>query len=140
MNPDFLKAVMFGQGRGKRKEERVLQRRMLEMDIAVRLDLVGDRENLVVVVQGTGDDGADRLQFERRGGRGRGARPGLCAVSATTPRPPRPPPCTGTSNLYGTTAHGCPVFELVPTSEPTYMSRSFVNSAHFVIRMYLPRC
>src|ERR1019366_783975 len=30
--------------------------------------------------------------------------------------PPLPPPCAGTSNLYCTTTHGCPVCELAPTS------------------------
>src|SRR5512146_2371516 len=35
-------------------------------------------------------------------------------VCAGPPRPP--PPCCGTSNLYGTTAHGCPVCALAPTS------------------------
>jgi hypothetical protein len=99
------------------------------MPIRVLLKMMRHRENLVVVEKISREHRADRLRIvddTRSTGDAR-------AVHARPMTAPFTGP-VGTSNLYGTTAHGWPVVACNPTSPPvadgTYMSKSFRNSGH----------
>ena len=100
----------------------------VRMPIGVNLKLMRDRQNLVVVEQVAREHRADRFRVVLKSGP-----PATPALS--TPGPMTAPftGVVGASNLYGTTAHGCPVCACKPTSPfvslGTYMSQSFRNSA-----------